>query len=284
MIAIRVFGINVRIHAALITMTLLAALVSGPAAVAAGVLSVLAHEAGHALAAKLCRAQISEIELMPFGAAARIDDMHGLSALKSVAVALAGPVASAVICAASPLFPSDIAPVIRRVNFSVAAFNLLPALPLDGGRAVSRLLSAKLSARTATGVCIASGRVIAVIMLVIAAAGLYATGRINATYVMSAVYILMSGKRERIAAGGGVLLGMLDRKKNIADAGALPVKWLAATESTRFYDLLALFRSGCVHRVAVYDENMRLKGVLEEDMILNSSLGPHPATVGEMLA
>lgn len=284
MIVFSIKGVRVRIHASLLIMMAFTALISHAATLAAVILSMAAHEAGHAVAAKLSGTKISEIEFMPFGAAARIDDMHNLPVLKAVAVCLSGPLASAIVCAASFMIPGAFGVIMRRVNFALAAFNLIPALPLDGGRALSRILGCKLEANRSAWICITAGRVLAVIILIIAAIGCIATGRINITYMLCAMYILKSADREKIAAGGGALMGLLDRKEHMREEGAMPVKWLAAMENTRPEELLSRLSPASVNRVAVYNADMKLMGVIEEDMLLRASIGDNSATVGDMLA
>ncbi|MDO4546520.1 MAG: M50 family metallopeptidase [Clostridia bacterium] len=284
MIDFSIKGTRVRIHGSILVMMAVTSLVSGGVPVMAMMASVAFHEAGHALAAKLSGARISEIELMPFGAAARIDDMHNLKPGKAVAVALAGPVASALMCAAFYYGTTPLTRLFYRINLTIAAFNMLPALPLDGGRVMCRILGLKFGAKQATGIGVATGRAVAISMLLITAAGAAVTGRINLTYAMSAAYMLMSHKRERLAAGNGALLSLLDREAWLKKEGTMPVRWLAAREDTPLTALLPDLKPGCVHRVAVYDDDMKLSGIVEENMILKTALDDKPTCVGDMLA
>lgn len=111
-------------------------------------LTALMHEYGHALAAERLGYKMNKITLMPYGAVIN-GAIDGLSYKDEVTVALAGPLTNLFICilftAAWWLVP-EIYPYTDTVlfaNLSVAAINILPAYPLDGGRIVAAALSLK---------------------------------------------------------------------------------------------------------------------------------------------
>lgn len=107
-------------------------------------LSVLAHELAHALAARSFGWPATEIELNLWGGHTEFL-AHRATPVKSLAVSLAGPAANLVIAGLgwyfSGLFElTGVAALLVQVtvlvNFMVGVFNLLPGLPLDGGRIV----------------------------------------------------------------------------------------------------------------------------------------------------
>lgn len=112
--------------------------------------SIVAHELAHALAARLERVEIIDIQLHVFGGWTRLVGEPS-TPLGEFRIAVAGPSASFVvglaffICLALvewlPHF--EYKPMIERMfvylfigNLVLAMFNLLPGLPLDGGRAL----------------------------------------------------------------------------------------------------------------------------------------------------
>jgi PDZ domain-containing protein len=117
-------------------------------------LSVLAHELGHALEARHRGLHVGGITLFALGGATELGG-HGRSAREELAVAATGPWISVVIAAgagivattAERLPAGDVAAAVGLVaglvgwlNLGLAAFNLLPAAPLDGGRILHALL------------------------------------------------------------------------------------------------------------------------------------------------
>jgi len=142
----------------------------GGMAVAAALLfftSLLLHELGHALRAKREGMEIDSITLWLFGGVARFKGMFP-SAGAEFRIAIAGPLVSAAlgglfvaIAAAigSPRAIDGVAAWLGYINLILAVFNMLPALPLDGGRVLrSALWRAKADFEWATRIAADVGR------------------------------------------------------------------------------------------------------------------------------
>lgn len=135
---------------------------------------VVLHELGHALAARRYGVGTRSITLYPFGGVA---ELHGEppSGRAEAAIAAAGPAVNLLLAGAlallAPLlagFGSQAAVVGRWlvwINLAVAAFNLIPGFPLDGGRALRGLLSRPLGDLRATVWAASVGQILAVVMI-----------------------------------------------------------------------------------------------------------------------
>jgi Zn-dependent protease len=102
--------------------------------------SVLAHELAHALVARALGVATMEISLLLFGGVARIVS-EPVDAGGEALMAMAGPLASVTLAGllwlASQVvggWPGDLIALLGLANLVLAAFNLLPGFPLDGGR------------------------------------------------------------------------------------------------------------------------------------------------------
>lgn len=110
--------------------------------------SLLLHELGHAVQAKRDGVEIEGITLWLFGGVARFKGSFP-SAAAELRIALAGPLVSAllgsffvVVAVVGGLGTEvdGVAAWLGYINFALLAFNMLPALPLDGGRVLRSLL------------------------------------------------------------------------------------------------------------------------------------------------
>ena len=100
-------------------------------------LPILVHEAGHALALRLCGCRITELRLCLSGLSLRYAGTLG--ATKQALCAFAGPLAGLFYAAAAARFGSDGA-LSAGISLLLSAFNLIPAPPLDGAQIASALL------------------------------------------------------------------------------------------------------------------------------------------------
>lgn len=108
---------------------------------------VFIHELGHVAAAYLFGIRVISIQMLPFGGVAIMDDTSKLTVLREIVIALAGPFQNAVMIASALVLRSfgvgDAAflDYIIQGNMMIALFNLLPILPLDGGKVIQALIS-----------------------------------------------------------------------------------------------------------------------------------------------
>jgi stage IV sporulation protein FB len=128
--------------------------------------SVLLHELGHALAARSLGVHVSGIELSFLGGAAKMWDMPTKPA-HELFIAAAGPAVS-VILGGLGLGIGAFTGVhlfwwLGAANFVIAMFNLIPALPMDGGRILRALLARKMHFVRATETSVKVSRVVAVL-------------------------------------------------------------------------------------------------------------------------
>lgn len=114
-------------------------------------LSILLHEVGHMVAARLYKIETSEIEIGGLGGVARFTTSLPRSVLAQSIIYLAGPLANLILWqgfqvltvnafeAGKPMLAAALA-TLAIVNFWLLLFNLLPSFPLDGGRTLEAWL------------------------------------------------------------------------------------------------------------------------------------------------
>jgi Zn-dependent protease/CBS domain-containing protein len=169
--------------------------------------TVVLHEFGHALTAKRFGIRTRDITLLPIGGIARLERLPDVPR-QELWVALAGPavnVALAILTYAIvvlvnstpevPLLPAgatDAGGVFGRfvtINLWLAGFNMIPAFPMDGGRALRAILAERLDYVRATEIAAALGQGLA---LVFGFVGLFA----NPFLVFIALFVWMGASEE----------------------------------------------------------------------------------------
>jgi Zn-dependent protease/CBS domain-containing protein len=159
-----------------------AVVLSGTTPIVAGVVSavglfvgILAHELGHAWAARRYGVAVSSITLWIFGGTARVETLQEWNA--ELYVALAGPATSLLVGAVcyAALFVVPAKPVtvfvvgwLAAINVALAVCNMVPAFPMDGGRVLRALLARSRPHAEATQTAAGVGKATAVLVAVLA--------------------------------------------------------------------------------------------------------------------
>ena len=167
---------------------------------------VTAHEFGHVLVARRYGVRTPDIVLLPIGGASRMEEIPEDPKQEAI-IGLAGPLVSVLIAVvliailgrfpnAADLTPEAFAdrlvplPQLALLNLVLAAFNLLPAFPLDGGRVLRAALSTRMSRVRATRVAARVGQGFAVIF------GLLGLSSGNIVLVLIAVFVFLAASSE----------------------------------------------------------------------------------------
>lgn len=166
---------------------------------------VVLHELGHALTARRYGVATRDITLLPIGGVARLERMPE-NPRHELAVAVAGPAVNVVLAAALAgiglalgidLRPGAAADNLLAqlvwINVALATFNMLPAFPLDGGRALRAFLAMRMPEVRATEVAATLGQGLAVVLGIV---GLFG----NVVLLLIAVFIWMGARAEVSAA------------------------------------------------------------------------------------
>lgn len=154
--------------------------------------SVVIHELGHAVVARGYGVEVRRITLWFLGGVAQFEEMPQQRGAEAV-VAIVGPLVSVgigVICwLGLRALPADaftarfLLAYLTYMNIVLALFNLLPALPLDGGRVLRSLLAMWMPHPQATAVAGAISKVLAVAM------GLFGLFSLNFFLLLIAIFI-----------------------------------------------------------------------------------------------
>ena len=217
----------------------------GVIASAAFFASLLGHEMGHAVQARRDRMEIEGITLWLLGGVAKFKGQFP-SAGAEFRIAVAGPLISLllgvlfVLVAMAPL-PQTVDAVVSwlgYINFALLVFNLLPALPLDGGRILrSALWHFKGSHASSTRVAAGIGRAFSFAFIAAGVALIIFSGPFQGIWLAFIGWFLLqaSGAEAQYAANTRNLDGLTFRDLMTH----APVSVPAAATLAQFMDVIA---------------------------------------------
>lgn len=238
--------------------------------------SVLLHEVGHCVVARAFGLPVSSISVSFLAGITQIDEAPQTPA-REYSVAVSGPMVSlllgAVAAAGALLAPDDstaelVLQLIAAANIVVAAFNLLPGLPLDGGRVLRAIVwrltrdpyrATVVSARAGQGVglVVVPGLVLGAIPLTGGDVSLMTAafaGLISSFIYLGATSALTSARIERVLPG--------------VRAGGLARHALTVTADLPLAEALRRAGEHDLHAIVVVDAEGRARGLVSEARVL----------------
>lgn len=271
------WGIRIRLNPLFLLFAVLWFFVGTPLETALLFLLVLVHEFGHGLAGRALGLRVNEVELYPFGGVAKIDEPLELEPHVERRLAWAGPAfnlaaAGLAIVLYNRIFTgSEAALFFVRANLVLAAFNLLPALPLDGGRILRSYLSPLFGFRRATEQAALLGQVLAVLLF---AAGLVGwLGRyLNFSLILVGVLLFFAASREKRQAVYAFLRSLGAKERELAERGVLRGEQLVVLEETRLLEVFRLFSPQRYHFVRVMDRSQRVCAEISETSLIRAAI------------
>ncbi len=233
-----------------------------------------AHEAGHAAAALISGAKVYGVRVLPVGFNASIDN-SGCSKAARICIYVAGPAVNltAALLAGSMLLAGaggNLPGLVFYSNLALAVFNLLPVLPLDGGRIAAELLAERFGLFGAER----QMRVFSVILacaVIFSGIMVFRSSRFNISLVIIGIYILMCLKRNKEETAFMNIRDLIFRHSRISGKGIYPVREIAVLKHIKISDAIkAMDHTGSFHIVNILDEDFRVVKVMTEQEILEA--------------
>lgn len=238
--------------------------------------SILAHEAGHAIVAKRNGIKSREIRLSLFGGVAALERGAPTPAVE-MKVAFAGPAVNLVAAAAGlggafALTQSGVDSValealvwLGAINAILGGFNLLPGLPLDGGRILTGFLWRRSGDRgQAVRTTAKVGKVIAYMAFALGAYEVFVGGSFFGIYTLFIGLILLRGADSEVARAS-----LVDRVRGRTVGDVARFQPSVIVETTNTASARALLPSPDATRrwAIVTDEDGIARGLLDLVML-----------------
>lgn len=278
-----VSGIRIRIHVTFLLLLVLlgasfwqqggmAAAANGLAYILLLFLCVVLHEFGHILTARRFGAETVDVVLLPIGGVARMKSIPEQPG-QELAVALAGPFVNLLIAAvlvyvvgaerltggiAQPGANLAVLPQLALANLFLALFNLIPAFPMDGGRALRALLSYRLGRGAATALATRIGHGLAI------GFGIFGFMVGNPLLILVAAFVYFGASLEN----QDTQVRQMARQRSVDDA--MITQFTSLPVGSRIADAVGLLIHSTQHDIPVTDGLGKVIGLLTRNQILRA--------------
>jgi Zn-dependent protease/CBS domain-containing protein len=238
---------------------------------------VLAHEFGHILVARRFGVPTPDVTLLPIGGVARLARIPEKPS-EEFLIAIAGPLVNVAIAIVLIVLggatldmqelamQSTKASLIDRlaaVNLFLAAFNMIPAFPMDGGRVLRALLATRLGHLRATEIAASIGQLVA---FALGFLGLFG----NPLLIFIAVFVYLAASSE------AQLVAIRAMSRDVPVSAAMMTQFATLTPDERIDTAVETLLRTSQSVFPVVDADQRLVGLLDRDAMIRAlkSLGP----------
>ncbi|WP_195724469.1 M50 family metallopeptidase [Paenibacillus monticola] len=275
---IRLWGIEFTLHPLFVIVMFFSVLTGQFLELLTLFMIVLVHEMGHVCAALLAGVMVKSVQLLPFGGVAVIEDHGRLTASREIGIALAGPLQNGfMIVIAYGILQAGVGNgaflnYFIQANTIIALFNLLPILPLDGGKVLQAAISLLLPYYFTL---MWSGRVsVAASVLVVAYAllPLGAGGGLRLNLLMIGAFLLYSNITDHRNFPYRFVAFLMNREavyERHLRTGSV-ARPIVALSAKPLDDILRLFKRNQYHFIYVLNDSGDVLAVVPEQRLISS--------------
>lgn len=290
MTVIQLWGIRFKVNWLFFVVMILFALVGDLARALTAFTAVFLHELGHVFMVRCYGMQVKSVELLPFGGVAVYEGLLEANPKAERSVALAGPCVNfglaliATLLTRYHLVPLSMALFFITYNVHIAVFNLIPALPLDGGRVLRATLTELFGYRKGTHVTLRLTRIFAFL----AGVGAFISwlmGKVSPISLISAFFVYFAALREE-EQSFYVLMKYLTRKKVLLQESELiPGEEYLVIEDTPLAKVVKSINPRTFAHFLICDKNYQIMGKLSEIEVMEAFFeGDIDLAIGELLS
>ncbi|MCL6605941.1 MAG: M50 family metallopeptidase [Paenibacillus sp.] len=278
---IRIAGIQFSLHPLFVIVMLLSVLTGQFLELLTLFTIVLIHELGHVCAALVTGVTVKSVQLLPFGGVAVMEDHGKLTASREIGIALAGPLQNGLMILCAYILQSAgyennaFLSYFISANMIIALFNLLPILPLDGGKILQACISLLVPYYSALLWCGRVSIAASAGVIVYALLPLGTTGGIRLNVLMIGAFLIYSNITDHRNLPYRFVAFLMNRgavydRYVRTGAFARPIVALAAKPLD---DILRLFKRNQYHFIYVMNNEGNVVAVVPEQRLVSSYFG-----------
>lgn len=213
------------------------------------------------------------IEIGIYGTSLQLKDIDEASNLEDIIISLSGPLTNFFIAVIFYFlfyfFNIEMLYLIFKCNLVLCIFNLIPAIPLDGGRIFRALLSFKMIYKKANEVLVYSSYILGHILMLVFIWG-FMHYIYNFTIGIAAIVIIINTYKEKGMIAYLVMGDIIKKKNKFIKRGYLENKSISIHYKCHLLDILGIVDKNKYTLFIVLDDTMKMIDMICEEEILEA--------------
>lgn len=234
---------------------------------------VVLHETVHYLTARYFGFSGFDIEILPVGAVLKLKDLDEADPKEELIIALSAPVFNLLLAGifyfAYKYINSESLWILFSSNLSLGIFNLIPALPLDGGRVMRGIIATRTLYKKANKIVVIISITIGTLLMFIYFC-LFFSNRINLNIGIIAVFIIVSAYREKERIAYIIMGDILKKKMKFLKRGYLENKSISIHYKKDLLTILSMVDKAKYNIFTILDDDMRVIDVIYEEEVVET--------------
>ncbi len=236
--------------------------------------SILLHESGHIAVALLTGGRVFFIRILPVGLNASIDE-NACRKWERLLIFSAGPLISMLLFFACTLLKTYFSPdhkedivFLANANLYLAGFNMIPVLPLDGGKLLRELLSDKYGLLL-TGRCMRYISYIVTSLFIVFGITQVMLNIYNISLLLIGIHMIFATKYEKTEAALMSVKNVIYRRSRLLRKGIYTARDLVVIKTVRLSEVLKSMDFDRFHIIHVLDDDLKLVRMYTEQEIID---------------
>ncbi len=233
---------------------------------------VIFHESIHYLTAVKFGFSGFNMELLPIGTMLKLKDFDYASPKEDLLISLSGPVSNILLAVIFYFFSIKVSfPILNNfifINLTLGIFNLIPALPLDGGRILRDILAFKMLYKKANKITIGFSIFIGNLFMLIYIIE-FINEKNNYNTGMAALFIIYYSLKEKERIAYIIMGDIIKKKHRFVYKGYIENKSISIYHKSTLAFMLSIVDKNKYNIFIILDDDMKLIGIIYEEEVID---------------
>ncbi|WP_066503387.1 site-2 protease family protein [Abyssisolibacter fermentans] len=236
------------------------------------IFTIFIHEFFHGIGAILMNTKIRRLNIFLFGCVFNFDEFIGLDPKKESLICIMGPLGNILFVLTLKLcekifLGNNFINQLVSYNLYMAVFNLLPMLPLDGGRVLRAIFTYFFGFKLGTKIVLYITYSLSAIFIIISLYSFIVFNKgIIVVFIMA--YIVKIALKEKERTSFNFINGLANRKKNIMKKKVLKAYIIVSLENVKVNRILNKLLPRRYHIIIIINKYGELVGSLSEEELI----------------